>query len=372
MRSFYKEKHQLKKYISVLNKETNGEFVNRFESTESLSENQSEGKEFSFFELKMRVKKYLNYKTNVDEHYSEKIRVRYENDVQLGTRYDFFASIVQYLVLLTASLSILVSFSFRLGEIREEMDVDASELITSFLSDLSFFSWFFIGMIIFFIIALVITIIVVDNNLLSKGCKRLVLDAIKEVEVENKSRRLDNYDKSQFIEKLDKKSNELKGEVESAADFLEISKAFMSTKQDHINAQSYEDIMESIDIMAHTLHTISSSTEKFQEIKESLIINNIEPNTDLFGLLNIDKLEGIINQVSSSIDIVVKISKRTKILAINASIEASRAGESGRGFAIVADEVAKLSDESSATSRIIANSVSELVNHVSDWKTQSK
>lgn len=86
--------------------------------------------------------------------------------------------------------------------------------------------------------------------------------------------------------------------------------------------------------------------------------------------LSLEKVAGLQNTASDIkgfTDIIKSISDQTNLLALNAAIEAARAGEHGRGFAVVADEVRALATKSRNSNEQIA----KVVNHINE-RTNNK
>jgi len=81
--------------------------------------------------------------------------------------------------------------------------------------------------------------------------------------------------------------------------------------------------------------------------------------------MNINVLESKSKSISNIITTINKIAKETNLLALNASIEAARAGNAGSGFMVVAEEIKKLADQS-------VDSVREVEKIITDIQQQTK
>lgn len=174
-----------------------------------------------------------------------------------------------------------------------------------------------------------------------------------------------------FSESLTKQAEEVTASSEEIAKVMdEISKGVSEQASEIDNASdiatefnnSLSEIKEYNNMINKESQEMEASSEKtmdaFKELKDKneSTINGVMQASESIGVL-VKETEDI-GEILSTIS---NIAEQTNLLALNAAIEAARAGESGKGFAIVAEEVRVLAEQSGSSAENIRNIISRVI-----------
>lgn len=120
----------------------------------------------------------------------------------------------------------------------------------------------------------------------------------------------------------------------------------------HSAAQAASDANKATTAASEGRQIVQQTVTSIQQLAE-----NVRETADVIARLESDS-----NKVGSVLDVIKGIAEQTNLLALNAAIEAARAGEQGRGFAVVADEVRTLASRTQQSTEEIQSTIEQLQN----------
>ncbi|UZE96280.1 methyl-accepting chemotaxis protein [Alkalimarinus alittae] len=125
--------------------------------------------------------------------------------------------------------------------------------------------------------------------------------------------------------------------------------------------QSIAEISTSASAASVAMQDTEERTNKGLEIVTTTISNSKDLNSQIINAAElVERLAKDTENVANILDVISSIAEQTNLLALNAAIEAARAGEQGRGFAVVADEVRALASKSGDATTEIRNVLNRL------------
>jgi methyl-accepting chemotaxis protein len=148
----------------------------------------------------------------------------------------------------------------------------------------------------------------------------------------------------------------LSQQIASANEETSTQASMVSAAAEQVSANVQSVATATEELNANTREIAANASEAAQVATRAVEIANDTKAT-------FDRLDESGTTISNMVKVIYAIAEQTNLLALNATIEAARAGEAGKGFAVVADEVKKLANQTAQATEEISSTAEVITNH---------